>query len=90
MDNGTSAFPPSLRPETPEPLTTGTTTVIIILPEGLSGEILNVRVDGLDSNGVVTSGLEAVTVAAKSIVLARVELGEAAHWVSSLSVTNES
>ncbi|MBI5511709.1 MAG: hypothetical protein HY903_23380 [Deltaproteobacteria bacterium] len=78
LDDGTAVFPATARPEPPQPLTTGETSVVILLNEALAGSAIYVRGDGLVAGTVSASDQERLTLLAAALVPVTLALGDQA------------
>lgn len=72
---GQPLFAPQTRPQEPHPLTSGTSSVVILLPGSLAATTVVVRADGLSQGTVVVSGGTEVTLVSAILVPATIELG---------------
>jgi len=76
--DGAPAFPPGTLPDPPRPLTKGTETLAILLPDGLAGKTILIRVDGLAANVLTNSGAQTVALQRGRLVSADVMMGDPA------------
>jgi len=70
-----SAFQPGMLPDPPRPLTKGTETLVILLPDALAGQTILLRVDGLAGDTVVGNGAQAVTLQRSRLVEGELTMG---------------
>lgn len=76
---GTAAvFEPGTLPDPPRPLTKGTETLTILLPDALAGQMILIRVDGLANDVLKSSGAQTVTLERARLVDADVKMEAAA------------
>jgi cysteine-rich repeat protein len=70
LDDGSVAFAPGRLPESPRPLATGESSVVILLPDALAGRPITVVAEGLAGGAVVLTGRIRVTPVSKQLVQA--------------------
>lgn len=71
------AFEPGRVPEEPRPLTSGSDSLVLLLPDAMGGEMLTLHVDGLVSGSAALAGETAVVLEAERLLYAGVALAAA-------------